>query len=147
MFTSKIWKIFNYDPEVDLPASCLVYTCVRCAEKSSSPCRDRAVFFHTGPRQGTTLFDFLPLKSCAATGAPGHLSAENLHKRPQASAHFQKVKSNNSGTEVLDFHAFRSLSRQFPCRHFAYLLSVTVVRCETDYWASFRRVAISCISE
>ena len=36
----------------------------------------------------------------------------------------RKVKSNNSGTEVLGFHAFRSLSRQFPCRHFPYILSV-----------------------
>ena len=38
----------------------------------------------------------------------------------------RKVKSNNnSGTEVLGFHAFRSLSRQFPCRHFPYILSVS----------------------
>ena len=35
------------------------------------------------------------------------------------------MKSNNSGTEVLGFHTFRSLLRQFPCRHFSYILSVT----------------------
>ena len=36
----------------------------------------------------------------------------------------RKVKSNNSGTEVLGFHTFRSLLRQFPCRHFPYILNV-----------------------
>ena len=35
-------------------------------------------------------FLFQPQKSCTVTGALDRLSAENLHKRPQASAHSQK---------------------------------------------------------
>ena len=34
-------------------------------------------------------FLFQPQKSCTVTGALDRLSAENLHKRPQASAHSQ----------------------------------------------------------